>query len=50
MFGDIRSPFLQENDAALDPITWTGHTGCIGFALQLRKWTEAFLGLPCILI
>jgi hypothetical protein len=48
IFGNAGSPFLPENDAALDPITWTGHTGCIVFAPQLRKCTKKFLGLPHI--
>ncbi|MDR2778823.1 MAG: hypothetical protein LBB16_00860 [Puniceicoccales bacterium] len=46
IFGNAGSPFLPENDAALDPVTWTGHTGCVVFAPQLRKCTKKFLGLP----
>jgi hypothetical protein len=29
IFGNSGDPFLPENDSALDPIHWTGHTGCI---------------------
>ncbi|MDR1595445.1 MAG: hypothetical protein LBR91_00780 [Puniceicoccales bacterium] len=46
IFGNAGSPTLPENDAALDPMTWSGHTGCIVFAPQLRKCTKKFLGLP----
>ncbi|MDR3144535.1 MAG: hypothetical protein LBT64_03510 [Puniceicoccales bacterium] len=46
IFGNAGSPFLPENDAALDPLAWTGHTGCIVFAPQLRKCTKKSLGLP----
>ncbi|MDR1413866.1 MAG: hypothetical protein LBI56_02940 [Puniceicoccales bacterium] len=46
IFGNAGSPTLPENDAALDPIGWTGHTGCIVFAPQLKKHTKKDLGLP----
>ncbi|MDR1401811.1 MAG: hypothetical protein LBI81_02540 [Puniceicoccales bacterium] len=46
IFGNAGSPILPENDAALDPISWTGHTGCIVFAPQLKKYTKKDLGLP----
>ncbi|MDR2737580.1 MAG: hypothetical protein LBB18_01400 [Puniceicoccales bacterium] len=48
IFGNAGSPFSPENDAALDPTAWTGHTGCIVFAPQLRKCTKKSLGLPHI--
>ena len=28
IFGNAGDPYLPENDAALDPLGWTGHTGC----------------------
>jgi hypothetical protein len=46
IFGNAGSPLLPENDAALDPLSWSGHTGCIVFAPQLRKCTKKSLGLP----
>ncbi|MDR1432851.1 MAG: hypothetical protein LBI61_00725 [Puniceicoccales bacterium] len=48
IFGNGGSPALPENDAALNPMTWSGHTGCIVFAPQLRKCTKKSLGLPHI--
>ncbi len=48
IFGNSGSPFLPENDAAMDPQTWSGCTGCIVFAPQLRKMTKKELGLPHI--
>lgn len=48
IFGNAGSPMLPENDSALDPDSWTGHTGCIVFAPQLRKMTKKSLGLPHI--
>jgi hypothetical protein len=29
IFGNAGDPYLPENDAALDPLGWTGHTGCV---------------------
>ena len=46
IFGNAGSPFLPENDAAMDPQSWSGCTGCIVFAPQLRKCTKKNLGLP----
>lgn len=46
IFGNFGSPMLPENDMAVFPETWTGHTGCIVFAPQLRKLTKKYLGLP----
>ncbi len=48
IFGNAGSPFLPSNDAAMDPISWSGYTGCIVFAPQLRKITKKSLGLPHI--
>ncbi|MDR3273864.1 MAG: hypothetical protein LBS87_00815 [Puniceicoccales bacterium] len=46
IFGNAGSPFLPENDAAMDPESWSGCTGCIVFAPQLRKCTKKELELP----
>jgi hypothetical protein len=48
IFGNAGSPFLPENDAAMEPESWSGCTGCIVFAPQLRKCTKKELGLPHI--
>lgn len=46
IFGNAGDPFLAENDAALDPDHWTGHTGCIILAPHLTNYTKKELGLP----
>ncbi len=46
IFGNGGDPYLALNDAALDPIHWTGHTGCIVLAPQLRKLKKKDVGLP----
>ena len=46
IFGNAGDPNLPENDAALDPEHWTGHTGCIILAPHLNGITKASLGLP----
>ncbi len=46
IFGNGGEPFLPENDAALDPQHWTGHTGCVILAPHLTSITKQFLGLP----
>jgi len=46
IFGNAGDPMLPENDAALDPIHWTGTTGCIILAPHLNKLTKKELGLP----
>jgi hypothetical protein len=46
IFGNAGNPCLPENDAALDPLHWTGHTGCVVLAPQLLKLTKSELGLP----
>jgi hypothetical protein len=46
IFGNAGDPYLPENDAALDPEHWTGHTGCIILAPQLNGVTKRDLGLP----
>ena len=46
IFGNAGDPHLPENDAALDPAHWTGHTGCIILAPHLNGLTKRELGLP----
>lgn len=46
IFGNAGDPQLPENDAALDPLHWTGHTGMVVLAPQLTTVTKAELGLP----
>ncbi len=46
IFGNAGDPRLPENDAALDPEHWTGHTGCVILAPHLTKLTKKDLGLP----
>ena len=36
IFGNGGDPYLPENDAALDVMHWTGHTGCVIVAPHLR--------------
>jgi len=46
IFGNAGDPRLPENDAALDPEHWTGHTGCVILAPHLNSLTKSELGLP----
>ncbi|HWR52973.1 MAG TPA: hypothetical protein VN428_17820, partial [Bryobacteraceae bacterium] len=46
IFGNAGDPFLPENDAALDPMHWTGHTGCVVLAPHLAGLKKRDLGLP----
>ncbi len=46
IFGNAGDPGLPVNDAALDPESWTGHTGCIILAPHLNGLTKKELGLP----
>jgi hypothetical protein len=46
IFGNAGDPHLPENDAALDPEHWTGHTGCILLAPHLNGVRKRELGLP----
>jgi hypothetical protein len=46
IFGNAGDPHLPDNDAALDPEHWTGHTGCIILAPHLNGLTKRELGLP----
>lgn len=46
IFGNAGDPHLPENDAALDPDSWTGHTGCVILATHLVDMKKKDLGLP----
>ena len=46
IFGNAGDPHLPENDAALDPEHWSGHTGCVILATHLNRFTKSELGLP----
>jgi hypothetical protein len=46
IFGNGGDPRLPENDAALDPARWTGHTGAVILAPHLNGLTKKELGLP----
>jgi hypothetical protein len=46
IFGNAGDPHLPENDAALDPEHWTGHTGCVILAPHLNGLKKIDLGLP----
>ncbi|MDR2420233.1 MAG: hypothetical protein LBD40_02915 [Puniceicoccales bacterium] len=48
IFGTAGSSSLPENNAALDPDGWTGHTGCILIAPHLTQLKKKDLGLPNI--
>ena len=48
IFGNAGDPHLPENDAALDPEHWTGHTGCVILAPHLNNLTKRELGLPAL--
>ena len=46
IFGNGGDPFIAENDAALEPEHWTGHSGCVILAPHLIGTTKKELGLP----
>ena len=46
IFGNAGNPNLAHNDAALDTEHWTGHTGCIILAPQLKLLKKKDVGLP----
>ena len=46
IFGNAGDPYLPENDAALDVLHWTGHSGCVILAPHLSEWRKKDLGLP----
>lgn len=46
IFGNAGDPDLPENDAALDAMHWSGHTGCVILAPHLTTLKKKDLGLP----
>ncbi len=46
IFGNAGDPLLPENDAGLDVLHWSGHTGCVILAPHLCHLTKVELGLP----
>ncbi|MFO0928704.1 MAG: hypothetical protein U0736_17060 [Gemmataceae bacterium] len=46
IFGNAGDPYLPENDAALDVVHWSGHTGCVILAPHLVRVSKKELGLP----
>ncbi len=46
IFGNGGDPYLPENDAAIDVMHWTGHTGCVILAPHLLGMKKKELGLP----
>lgn len=46
IFGNGGDPYLPENDAALDVMHWTGHTGCVILAPHVLGMRKKDLGLP----
>jgi hypothetical protein len=48
IFGNAGDPYLPENDAALDALHWTGHTGFVILAPHLVGIKKKDVGLPHI--
>lgn len=48
IFGNAGDPYLPENDSALNPEQWTGHTGCVILAPHLIYLKKKEVGLPHI--
>lgn len=46
IFGNAGDPYIQQNDSALDPLHWTGHSGCIILATHLTTLKKKDVGLP----
>ena len=46
IFGNAGDASLPENDAALDVMHWTGHTGCVILAPHLTRLRKKDLGVP----
>lgn len=46
IFGNAGDPLRPENDAGLDVLHWSGHTGCVILAPHLCHLTKFELGLP----
>lgn len=45
IFGNAGDPLLPENDAGLDVLYWSGHSGCVILAPHLTQLTKVELGL-----
>jgi len=48
IFGNAGDPYLSVNDSALDPLHWTGTTGCVILAPHMMGQKKKNLGLPHI--
>ncbi|MFD2255106.1 hypothetical protein ACFSSA_00320 [Luteolibacter algae] len=48
IFGNAGDPYLPDNDARLDTVHWSGHSGCVILAPHLVTMTKKELGLPNI--
>ncbi len=48
IFGNWGDPYLPENDAALDVLHWTGHSGAVVLAPHLTRLRKKDVGLPHI--
>ncbi len=48
IFGNAGDPHVPNNDAGLDVVHWSGHTGCVILAPHLPRLTKKELGLPHI--
>lgn len=48
IFGNAGDPYLPENDAALDAMHWSGHSGCVILAPHLPGILKKDVGLPHI--
>lgn len=48
IFGNGVDPYLPDNDAALDALHWTGHSGCVLLAPHLIGIRKKDVGLPHI--
>jgi hypothetical protein len=46
VFGNGGDPFLTENDAGLDVLRWSGHSGCVILAPHLVGLKKIDVGLP----
>ena len=46
IFGNAGHPDLAENNAGLDPLHWTGHSGCVILAPHLLALKKKETGLP----
>ena len=46
IFGNGGDPYLPDNDAALDPLHWTGHSGFVLLAPHLVGIRKKDIGLP----